>query len=100
MMTLQELQKRYNTGERFEYNFFWGGYLSNWFESSFIVDNVYYWCTEQYMMAKKAELFGDFEISMRILSLIVKIKTYGKLLIISKDEEMSVMNIMKVTILK
>lgn len=67
MMTLQELQKRYNIGERFEYNFFWGGYLSNWFESSFIVDNVYYWCTEQYMMAKKAELFGDFEIQEEIM---------------------------------
>ena len=67
MMTLQELQKRYNAGERFEYNFFWGGYLSNWFESSFIVDNVYYWCTEQYMMAKKAELFGDFEIQEEIM---------------------------------
>ena len=67
MMTLQELQKRYNAGERFEYNFFWGGYLSNWFESSFIVDNVYYWCMEQYMMAKKAELFGDFEIQEEIM---------------------------------
>lgn len=68
MMTLKELQIRYNDGERFKYNFFWGGYLSNWFESSFVVDGKYYWCTEQYMMAKKAELFKDFEIQDKIMN--------------------------------
>lgn len=67
IMTLEELQTQYNNGERFKYNFFWGGYLSNWFESSFVVDGKYYWCTEQYMMAKKAELFNDFEIQEKIM---------------------------------
>lgn len=58
-MDLKELCQRYNQGERFVFNFFWGGYLSNWFESDFVVNGFKYWCNEQYMMAKKVELFGD-----------------------------------------
>lgn len=47
-----------------EYLFFWheydrNGYLSNWFESEFVVDDFCYQNVEQYIMAQKAKLFHD-----------------------------------------
>lgn len=44
--------------------FFWheydrNGYLSNWFESEFVVDDFCYQSVEQYIMAQKAKLFHD-----------------------------------------
>jgi len=42
-----------------QYHMFWGGPFSQWYPSVFEVDGVTYNCAEQYMMAKKAELFGD-----------------------------------------
>ena len=46
-----------------EYVFFWREYLSQWNMKSF-KDNegIEYSCAEQYMMAKKAQLFNDDEI--------------------------------------
>jgi len=38
---------------------FYGGFFSQWFRCDFVVDGVGYNCTEQYMMAEKARLFGD-----------------------------------------
>lgn len=35
--------------------------------SDFIIDGIRYCCAEQYMMAKKAELFGDYETYSLIL---------------------------------
>lgn len=69
LMTVEELRERYNQGEHFDFNFFFTSRdcLSNWYEASFVVDGVYYWCTEQYMMAKKAELFGDTLIQQKIM---------------------------------
>lgn len=69
-MNIVELVNRYNNGEKFEYNFFWrtNCYFSNWYPSDFIVDGIKYWCTEQYMMAKKAELFGDKMIYNKIMN--------------------------------
>lgn len=43
------------------------GYLSNWFYSNFVVDNIKFSSMEQYMMYKKAELFNDVEIGQKIL---------------------------------
>jgi ribA/ribD-fused uncharacterized protein len=43
-----------------EYLFFWNeAPFSQWSEAEFVVDDVKYNCTEQYMMAQKAILFGD-----------------------------------------
>lgn len=42
-----------------KFTFFWGGEFSQWYPSRFMKDGVIYNCAEQYMMAKKAELFGD-----------------------------------------
>ena len=43
-----------------KYVFFNGGVLSNWYMLKFIVDKIQYNCGEQYMMAQKAILFGDY----------------------------------------
>lgn len=38
---------------------FYGGVFSQWYPSPMVIDDVEYSCAEQYMMAKKALLFGD-----------------------------------------
>ncbi len=71
------LKKRYNAGKADKFLFFWGhqksasistSCLSQWYGSSFWQDEVHYVCAEQYMMAKKAECFGDKEALEQILS--------------------------------
>jgi len=42
-----------------KYVFFWNGVFSQWYPSKFIIEEVEYNCCEQYMMARKAKLFGD-----------------------------------------
>ena len=71
-MNLLELCKKYNEGEKVSFVFFWNireenEEFSNWYPSNFVVNGVLYWCVEQYMMAQKAELFGDFEILSEIM---------------------------------
>lgn len=48
--------------------FFWGGTYSQWCPSPFVIDGVEYNCTEQYMMAKKALVFGDYKALEKIMS--------------------------------
>ncbi len=50
-----------------EFHMFWGGPFSQWYPSLFEVEGIEYNCTEQYMMAKKAELFGDEEALLKIM---------------------------------
>jgi hypothetical protein len=67
-----------NQGNRVKYVFFWGHQkpksgvsktcFSQWYESSFIVDDIKYPTAEHFMMAKKAELFGDAESQRKILN--------------------------------
>ena len=50
---------------------FWGphqknGFMCQWYDSIFNVNGVKYSCCEQYMMAKKAELFNDEKIRIQI----------------------------------
>ena len=47
---------------------FWGGPFSQWYPSVFEVEGVKYNCTEQYMMAKKAGVFGDEEARLKIMA--------------------------------
>ena len=54
------------------YRFFWhefdrDGYLSTWYEDSFILGNFQYRWVEQYMASCKAVLFGDAVANSRIL---------------------------------
>lgn len=50
-----------------KYVFFWGGPFSQWHLSTFEIDGVKYNCCEQYMVAKKALLFGDYESYKKIM---------------------------------
>jgi len=51
-----------------KFTFFYGGFMSQWWRSSFGVDGVIYNTAEQYMMAEKARLFGDAAMEAKILS--------------------------------
>lgn len=56
------------------------GYLSNWYESKFIVDHVKFSSMEQFMMYQKAITFQDQTIAKEILQIkdSAKIKLMGR----------------------
>ena len=43
------------------------GYLSNWYPSHFIVDDIAFSSMEQFMMYRKAICFGDEVVATQIL---------------------------------
>ena len=50
-----------------DFAFFYHGCFSQWWPSKFITENVEFNCCEQYMMFKKAMLFGDVKSAAEIL---------------------------------
>lgn len=56
------------------------GYLSNWYQSEFIVDHIKFSSMEQFMMYKKAITFEDYVIAKEILQTkdVAKIKRLGR----------------------
>lgn len=56
------------------------GYLSNWYMSKFRVDNITFSSMEQYMMYRKACLFGDSMIANEVLATnnVAEIKALGR----------------------
>lgn len=76
-MNLEELKELYDKGTELSFIFFWGSKsqdskinnscLSQWYKCDFEENGIKYNCCEQYMMAKKAELFGDEEIFNEIM---------------------------------
>jgi ribA/ribD-fused uncharacterized protein len=61
-----------NHNEKFYENddgiYFKSDYPSQWFESPFIINNTIYNCCEKYMMAQKANYFGDYETEELIMN--------------------------------
>lgn len=53
--------------ENDKYVFFWSGPFSQWHKSHFELHGIKFCCAEQYMMYKKAILFGDEEVSNAIM---------------------------------
>ena len=66
--TALEVALRYKTSEEHNTMLFWNGPLSQWWYSPFEIDGVIYNCAEQWMMAKKADIFGDTIILERIMA--------------------------------
>lgn len=56
------------------------GFLSNWYDSTFTVDNHLFYNMEQYFMWSKAMLFNDKEIAEKVLSITdcAEIKALGR----------------------
>lgn len=50
-----------------KYVFFWGSVFSQWYTCTFEIEGMEFNCAEQYMMYKKAKLFGDEEIAELIM---------------------------------
>ena len=76
--TLEQIRQAYLDGEKQEYYMFWGhqpsldgsitrSCLSQWWKTKFSCGVEEYCCMEQFMMAKKAELFQDNKILKQIL---------------------------------
>lgn len=69
--SINSIMKRFDKGENLEYLFFWGhqtqkgkvdqSCLSQWYPSIFDDDGVMFNTAEHFMMAEKANLFGDLE---------------------------------------
>lgn len=76
---ISQVRDDYLSGKKQKYLFFWGHHpaadgsitqscLSQWWKADFQTDTELYCCMEQYMMAKKAELFHDLESKQQILA--------------------------------
>lgn len=74
--TIENIQK---TETPVKFLFFWGhqpnkdnvitkSCFSQWWESSFKIDDITYWTAEHYMMAEKARLFNNEEIRRKIIT--------------------------------
>ncbi len=50
-----------------KYVFFWNGIYSQWHMADMTIDGKTFNCCEQYMMYRKALLFGDMEIAKEIM---------------------------------
>ena len=74
----QNLINAARTFARDDFVFFWGHTdrqesvdktcLSQWYMCSFMVEDVYYSCAEQYMMAEKARIFSDDDAWQQIMA--------------------------------
>lgn len=75
---LENLIHRIDQGEELHYVLFWGhtadlgkvkkACLSQWYPCRFEIDQIEYCCTEQFMMAQKACLFGDQTVYEKIMA--------------------------------
>jgi len=73
----ERIVKEYRTGNKRDIIYFWGHHgkdggvgkecFSQWYMADFYVGHIKYCCMEQYMMSKKALLFGDEETNEHIM---------------------------------
>lgn len=88
---VEDLRQACEVGEMYKFLFFWGhtpaadgriseACLSQWWPCRFTVDGMEYNCTEQFMMAEKARMFGDREMEEKIMasSQPKEMKAYGR----------------------
>lgn len=77
--SLEIVSEEFKKGKKHKFLFFWGHQkskdgsitktcFSQWRESPFTVNGVVYKTAEHWMMAKKAELFGDKEMATKIVA--------------------------------
>ncbi|MEL6930002.1 MAG: NADAR family protein [Cyanobacteria bacterium J06600_6] len=75
----QDLIDYLDRGNKVKYLYFWGhrknldnsvgqSCFSQWYEASFLLDDIEYQTAEHYMMAEKARLFGDRQTLEKILA--------------------------------
>ncbi|MDE7425322.1 MAG: NADAR family protein [Lachnospiraceae bacterium] len=89
--SIEQIKEMFLDKKKLNYTMFWGhqpapdgsitkSCFSQWWKSEFRSGITTYCCMEQYMMAKKAELFGDEEICQQILQCSdpKKIKALGR----------------------
>lgn len=76
---IHDLCKAYQQGQKLKFIFFWSHQskkkgsidqccFSQWFDSSFIVDDICYKTAEHWMMAEKARLFNEKEMYNNIIN--------------------------------
>lgn len=65
---IQSYIDNYPRSDEFNTLLFYHGPFSQWWYSPFEVDGITYNCTEQYMMAAKARLFGDNDVESMIMA--------------------------------
>lgn len=79
MNSREQLMQALASGQSFKFLFFWGhqpssdgavtqSCLSQWFAAPFEAEGKLFHTAEHYMMAKKAELFGQPELALQILA--------------------------------
>lgn len=77
--SVKDIEEEVQAGIKRERIFFWGHHpkkegiidkscLSQWYMADFYVGHIKYCCMEQYMMSKKAELFGDINTRDKIMN--------------------------------
>lgn len=76
---IKDLCKAYKEGKKLKYIFFWShrpkrmgiidqSCFSQWWKSSFTVENIKYQSAEHWMMAEKAKLFNDEKMFKKIIN--------------------------------
>lgn len=71
--TMRDLGITFDDSDDGKFIFFWklghkNGEFSNWYPRDFVIEGIKYNCVEQYMMSKKAILFGDLDTYCRIMA--------------------------------
>ncbi len=67
IMKVEDIIKKYDSGERLKMEIFNEGAFSQFEKSFFKIKDVNYFCVEQYLLANRARLFKDKEMLQKIM---------------------------------